>query len=313
MILIIKPHHLIFYNIFFKQIVTPEKEVILINTNIPLSQSYLFRLIFAIGLTMTVISLYYFVDWRVIVKSCEIFESSECSKSLASSFFISKLIATATLTLLGFWALIFRSEQTTHQIKITLDNNTFNNFVSHKKEFIELLVTFEDINKCSINNKSMLYEKFFAQNNPTNMNFSCDAQEATRLIELNALEQKKFIKRISQVKGKKGVQYALSRFNNALMLHYGISMNEWLEYSTEGGEKKVMPEAPYNALRVCNELFGLIALYSEKNDISVQLLEASKENFLENQHKISCRIHELYFRTWTKGYRKCEKPSFPYG
>ncbi|WP_298943198.1 hypothetical protein [uncultured Psychromonas sp.] len=285
----------------------------MINTNTPLSRSYLFRLIFVIGLTMTVISLYYCVDWKVIAKNCEIFDSFECSKSLASSFFISKLIATATLTSLGFWALIFRSEQTTHQIKITLDNNTFNNFVSHKKEFIELLVTFEDINKCSINNKSMLYEKFFAQNNPTNMNFSCDAQEATRLIELNTSEQKKFIKRISQIKGKKGIQYALSRFNNALMLHYGISMNEWLEYTTEEGEQKVMPEAPYHALRVCNELFGLIALYSEKNEISVQLLEASQENFLENQHKISSRIHELYFRKWTKSYRKCEKPNFPYG
>ncbi|PKG37135.1 hypothetical protein [Psychromonas sp. Urea-02u-13] len=285
----------------------------MIETNIPLSQSKFFVLVSSCGLIAIIASLYYTVDWKVITASCNVLTTIECSNTLKKSFFITQVVATSTIAVLGFWALVFRSDQTSHQIKVTVDNNTFNNYVSHKKEFIETLSTFEDTNKCTIRNKPMLYQVFFGQNSPTKMDFSCNLEGAKNLIEFNAESKKTFTRRLTQVQGKKGVRYAISRYNNSLMEQYGISMNDWFKDTTIKDDHRVMPDRPIDALLIPNKLLEMISHYSDASPIAIELLQASKDAHQGEISGLGMRIHELYAPNRSGNYTKCDRPTFPYG
>jgi len=97
--------------------------------------------------------------------------SGSCLNNFLDNMKFPMTLITATFALAGFWALIFRSNQTQKQIQVTIDNNTFNNFIAHKKEFNEILKEIEDQYKCIIIDKSFIYKKIFPENSPTSMTF----------------------------------------------------------------------------------------------------------------------------------------------
>lgn len=105
---------------------------------------------------------------------CRPIFSGYCLNNFSNNMKFPMALITATFALAGFWALIFRSNQTQKQIQITIDNNTFNNFIAHKNEFNEILKEIEERYKCIIIEKSFLYEQIFPENSPTSMTFESD-------------------------------------------------------------------------------------------------------------------------------------------
>lgn len=145
--------------------------------NRPLYRSFTLWVIFITGILITC---YTAIEIHSVLSKevqCSVLNDMLCISNLMDKMQLPISMLTATITLTGFWALMFRSNQTTQQIKATLDHNTFNNYVSHKKEFMAMLESFEEEYDCRVSKKASLYRKIFPQNNPKNMTFDGDAKE----------------------------------------------------------------------------------------------------------------------------------------
>jgi len=75
--------------------------------------------------------------------------------------------ATATITLLGVWALVFRSQQTAKQIDEAQKQNTFANYYKHKEEFIKSYQTQCEQKGLAVYSLESLYHKIYPNNSPT--------------------------------------------------------------------------------------------------------------------------------------------------
>lgn len=68
--------------------------------------------------------------------------------------------------LAAFRATIFRSNQTRIQISETISQNTFKNYIDHKKELMNLLDMFQSAHDVKIINRPHLYKTLFPKNSP---------------------------------------------------------------------------------------------------------------------------------------------------
>lgn len=147
-------------------------------------------------ISLSIVGMITYNSWGA--ELCKPVFSGECLNNLSNNMQLPAKLITATLALSGFWALIFRSHQTTEQIvtsqkqtQLTIDNNTFNNFIAHKKAFIEMLVEIETQYECKVINKSYIYESLFPDNSPTYINFKSETKAFRHLEEQyeNVLEK----------------------------------------------------------------------------------------------------------------------------
>jgi len=121
------------------------------------------------------------------IELCKPIFSGTCLSNFSYNMKFPATLITATLALSGFWALIFRSHQTSAQIEtsqkqtqLTIDNNTFNNYIAHKKAFNDILYEIEEQYRCKILNKSFIYDSIFPSNSPTNISFTSDGSYLTK-------------------------------------------------------------------------------------------------------------------------------------
>lgn len=94
-----------------------------------------------------------------------------CFSSFLTIFDFPLKILSASLAISGFVALVHRSEQTRHQIEMSINQNLFKNFIDHKKEFMEIISSMESGFPIKISDKSSLYTKLFPNNNTQNVEF----------------------------------------------------------------------------------------------------------------------------------------------
>ncbi|MEL0660181.1 hypothetical protein V6255_13650 [Psychromonas arctica] len=125
-----------------------------------------------VGIALLIAGVIVYNAWGL--ELCRPIFSAYCLNNFSENMQFPIALITATFALAGFWALIFRSNQTQKQIQVAIDNNTFNNFIAHKKEFNEILKEIEEQNKCIIIDKIFLYEKIFPINSPVFMTFESD-------------------------------------------------------------------------------------------------------------------------------------------
>lgn len=91
----------------------------------------------------------------------------------------------AGFILASFVALIHRSEQVWLQIESSKSQNTFKNYLDHKKEFVDFLTLLEvDDGQIEIKNKTYLYKKFFPNNNVQNVRFTSEGESEGEESEL---------------------------------------------------------------------------------------------------------------------------------
>jgi len=96
---------------------------------------------------------------------CEAFFLPHCLESLILNMKFPLGLATITVTIAGFRALLFRSNQTAKQIEVTLTNNTYTNYITHKKAFLQLLEDFEKKHNVTFSKDNGIYERLFSDNN----------------------------------------------------------------------------------------------------------------------------------------------------
>lgn len=122
------------------------------------------------------------------IELCRPIFSGTCLSNFSYNMKFPATLITATLALSGFWALIFRSHQTSVQIEtsqkqtqLTIDNNTFNNYIAHKKVFNDILEEIEDQHQCKVLHKSFIYDSIFPSNSPTHISFTSDGSYLTKI------------------------------------------------------------------------------------------------------------------------------------
>lgn len=146
------------------------------DSNKPMHKSIAIWLISLVGISWAGISMYLINQSLAHLSPCTPFHSPNCLNNLMINMKYPFSILTATITLVGFWALIFKSNQTTKQIELTINHNTFNNFIAHKKSFAELLAGIETQFNCELYNINSLYDEIFPLNTPTNICFDGDSE-----------------------------------------------------------------------------------------------------------------------------------------
>lgn len=140
--------------------------------------------------TATAIAINFQLSKSPLYSTCEAFFLPHCLDNLVSNMRVPIGIFTVTLTILGFWALIFRSNQTAHQIELTahqislsIDHNSFTNFLAHKNAFMEFIGGLEEECKVRFNNRDSLYRKLFPSNSPSKVVFKGDKGEMAFIIQ----------------------------------------------------------------------------------------------------------------------------------
>ena len=146
-----------------------------------LMKSKVLRLIIYIlgGSTVFVAGMIIWNAWEMDL--CKPIFSPTCLGNFTDNMQLPIKLLTATIALSGFWALIFRSHQTTEQIKTSQEQADttnrqlqFNNYIAHKKAFMESMDTFEERANCKVINRDYLYKKVFPQNSFTNWSPDAD-------------------------------------------------------------------------------------------------------------------------------------------
>lgn len=137
-------------------------------------------------IVLTGLSSVFFITGMIVynawsIELCKPIFSGTCLSNFSYNMKFPATLITATLALSGFWALIFRSHQTSAQIEtsqkqtqLTIDNNTFNNYIAHKKVFNDILEEIEDQHQCKVVHKRFLYDSIFPNNSPTSISFTSD-------------------------------------------------------------------------------------------------------------------------------------------
>jgi hypothetical protein len=122
------------------------------------------------------------------IELCKPIFSGTCLSNFSYNMKFPATLITATLALSGFWALIFRSHQTSSlieasqkQTQLTINNNTFNNYIAHNKVFNDILEGIEHQHQCKVLHKSFIYDSIFSSNSPTYMSFTSDGTYLTKI------------------------------------------------------------------------------------------------------------------------------------
>lgn len=135
-----------------------------------LGQDCVFRTILFFGglVTAGVIAWILRVDWNDLTFICK---SYSCMASVMDVLKLPIAMLTAVFAVAGFYAVVFRSQQTSIQIQETLNQNIFKNYLDHKKQFMDMLKGFEEQHHAKFFNKDELYVKFFPKNSPKHVDF----------------------------------------------------------------------------------------------------------------------------------------------
>lgn len=120
--------------------------------------------VISIGLTAWII----YQNFEFLIFPCA---SYECFSGILDVFKFPIAVATAFFALAGFVAVVFRSQQTAIQIQETINQNTFKNYIDHKKQFMEMLKGFCEQYKVKFSDQEVLYSKLFPLNSPVLVNF----------------------------------------------------------------------------------------------------------------------------------------------
>lgn len=145
---------------------------------------------FKIILTVGLISAIIFALAIIVTSNLYLCLEFDCFNNLFTIFKFPIAIFSTTLASAGFYAVIYRSNQTEEQIaelksqNIKADEqiaelkrqNIFSNYIAHKKEFISILEQIEHDMPLKFGNKGLLYSKLFPGNNPIQVYFDSSHQ-----------------------------------------------------------------------------------------------------------------------------------------
>ena len=155
-----------------------------------LMKSKVLRLIICVfgGSALFVMGMIIWNSWGM--ELCKPIFSSTCLGNFTDNMQLPIKLLTATIALSGFWVLIFRSHQTTEQIKTSQKQvdtaNTqlqFNNYIAHKKAFMESMDLFEEGANCKVIKRDFLYKMLFPQNSFTNWSPDVDKSYLESLVK----------------------------------------------------------------------------------------------------------------------------------
>lgn len=213
-----------------------------------------------------------------------------CLETLFNNMKIPLGILTATVTIAGFWTLLFRSEQTAKQIEVTIENNIYKNYIDHKKDFFLLLKTIEDELGGKFIDSTAFYYRLF----PTNSRLSFSPIGDERFISIIVSSH----------------MSSISHLKECIIKNATLNSNEYITYFNDDKmqiEKKepliileTLSTEIYNFINLTQEAFKnmhYIKNYPigiEKSDLSMfygtQRIGKEKETNLLNKS-----IHERYF------------------
>lgn len=236
-----------------------------------------------------------------LLYACNSFWSLSCLNNFLPAMKLPIGILTATVTLVGIWSLIFRSQQTAKQIELTLKSNTYDQYRSHKDDFKEVLSDLEKTFGVSFINPFRLYQLIYPHNNPQSVSFTHHEkylldinnelkQLATELnSHLNWSDESFKPKKIQLIK------IATATHNLSFKLHCDVpkyfDLNELMHLDVELNElADSYPVNPYFTLKVCDAV--LHALYSFSHKERPELPEFI-DNCLTNQKLLS--EYQSYF------------------
>ncbi len=136
-----------------------------------LGQDCVFRTLLFFGLLITAFVVVWIlvIDWDSITFKCE---SYSCMASIMDVLKLPIAILTAVFAVAGFYAVVFRSQQTSIQIQESLSQNIFKNYMDHKKLFMDILSGLQEQKKIEISNKEQIYAELFPFNSPLYVEFS---------------------------------------------------------------------------------------------------------------------------------------------
>ncbi|WP_299660770.1 hypothetical protein [uncultured Psychromonas sp.] len=260
--------------------------------NKSLKHSRLLHWILIIGVSLAV-----FIDFTYSFSIQEFLTCSgdNCTEEFVISSYVPSLILTLTITTAGFYALIFRSDQTTKQIAITTENNVFNNFVAHKKEFVELLESFEKDTACTIKNKRGLYKSLFPDNCPTKMSFECDKVYLMELIKIDNNSKTSLLDRLDRSDSTEKTLFAFEVRIIDLSNHFEITMNSLLQREIIGiAETKNLPRKLSDSIELVREMYQLIADFSIQNKATEFAL--NMPHVLSDENYFGMDLHILNFQ-----------------
>ena len=89
-----------------------------------------------------------------------------CYERALEIFSLPLSVMAGGMGLAAFRATIFRSNQTREQINETITQNTFKNYIEHKKELMTLLDMFESAHGVTVVNRPYIYKTLFPNNSP---------------------------------------------------------------------------------------------------------------------------------------------------
>lgn len=97
--------------------------------------------------------------------------SSDCVNYFFELYKYPLSIIGLAVPLTAITAALHRSEEASHQIEETLKQNTFNNYIKHKEEFIDVLEKLEITCACKFTDPLNTYKNIFPLNNYSSFNF----------------------------------------------------------------------------------------------------------------------------------------------
>lgn len=222
------------------------------NQNNSLFNSVTFWMILIIG---SFLSIKFAIDIYIVnplISECYPFYNAECQQILLNTMKLPILTLTATATLVSLWALVFRSQQTAIQIDLTLQNNMYSHYLSHKSEFIEVLSYLEKTFSITFINPHGLYRRIFPNNNSNY--WSPDSTE-NYLDKIN----QKHLNFIFVLKDYESLQNHIKDDLNDVydQIH---SLGSELYFSFEPELEFTLN--PYHTLRVCNSILNALHDFS---------------------------------------------------
>lgn len=116
--------------------------------------------------------------------------SSDCVNNFFELYKYPLSIMGLSVPLTAIVAALHRSEEARHQIEETIKQNTFNNYIKHKEEFLKLLEKIEKQCFCQFSDPLFLYKKIFPKNNYSAFSFEADAaSKSDGTVSNNFLEE----------------------------------------------------------------------------------------------------------------------------
>jgi hypothetical protein len=244
------------------------------DTNSLLHSSF-FWILWMIGLTLAFYIATEIYVTNELLNTCNSFWSLPCLNNFLPAMKLPIGILTATVTLVGIWSLIFRSQQTAKQIELTLQSNTYDQYRAHKNDFKEVLDDLEKSFKVSFINPFRLYQLIYPNNNSQHVIFQhsdtyllniCDELEQLAM-ELN--RQENWSSEAFEPRKVHLINIATASQFLSLRLHLHVpdtfALNELIRLDVElDGLSDSYPMNPYFTLKVCDAALHAFYSFSHK-------------------------------------------------